>query len=328
MEEGMGECRHGKFDLRKGCPKCIAEKKAEAEVNSPENIKKRVEAVQPKEEVSPTPTYRCPNDCQFQLVSDDCTGHPEVGGCSKEEELPENTTLEAEGDYPQCPLYKPRELFPAMAEPTAVIKVDPGTAPSFVKHLESAQRIVAIAASREIITEADAKAANDDLNVMAELRKAVDEERKSFTVPLNDHLAAINGAYKLITGPLMEADQITRRLLTDYKVEQQRKADEAKKLNQDAIDLARRQAEANNGEFTVETKPVPVPFAPKLTRTDQGKSGLVDHWKFRVVDLEKLPREYMVPDEAMLNSIAQKQHDKKQVPGVEFYNEPGLRVTR
>ena len=211
---------------------------------------------------------------------------------------------------------------------TAIVRVDPGAAPSFANHLEAAKRIVEIAASREILTEADAKAANDDLNVMSELRKAVDEERKSFTVPLNEHLAAINGAYKLITGPLAEADQITRMLLTAYKVEQQRKAAEAEKLNQDALDLARRQAEAHGGEFTVETKPVPIPFAPKLTRTDQGKSGLVDDWKFRIVDLEKLPREYMVPDEDMLNFLAKKQHDKKQVPGVEFYNEPSLRVTR
>ncbi|MBA7598380.1 hypothetical protein ES703_05395 [subsurface metagenome] len=278
MAEAKGHCKHGEFLLREGCAQCIAEKRAEAEVNSPKNIKKRIKAVQPKEEVG-----------------------------------------------------EPIRITSSLLEEsaTAIIKVDPAIMPSFAKHLESAQRIVKIAASREIITEEDAKAANDDLTVMGELRKAVEVERKSFTVPLNDHLNAINGAYKLITGPLQEADQITRRLLTAYKVEQQRKAAAAEKLNQDAIDLARRQAEASGtGEFTVDTKPVPVPFAPKLTRTDQGKSGLVDHWKFRIVDLEKLPREYMVPDEAMLNSIAQKQHDKKQVPGVEFYNEPSLRVTR
>ena len=212
---------------------------------------------------------------------------------------------------------------------TVIVKVNPGIAPSFAKHLEVAKRLVEIASSRQIVTEADAKSVNDDLNVMAELRKAVDLERKTFTTPLNDHLTAINGAYKLITGPLTEAVQIYRRLLTAYKVEQQRKATEAEKINRDAIELARRQAEASGtGEFTVETKPVPVPFAPKLTRTDQGKSGLVDQWKYEVVDIDALPREYMIPDDAMLSSIAKQQHDKRPVKGIRFYNEPGLRVTR
>ena len=46
MEENKGHCKHGDFDLIKGCAQCI-EKRAEAEVNSPENIRKRIEAVQP-----------------------------------------------------------------------------------------------------------------------------------------------------------------------------------------------------------------------------------------------------------------------------------------
>ncbi len=314
MEESRGHCKHGDFDLREGCPQCIAEKQAEAEVNSPENIAERIEAVQPEpatETLAETLRKALPTCEQvgevFKAVADEIKN-------------PSPEPIQAEGET---------EVLSVESPGTAIVKVDPGIAPSFAKHLEAAKLIVEIAAARKILNEADAKAANDDLNVMAELRKAVDLERKSFTIPLNDHLSAINGAYKLITGPLTEADQITRRLLTAYKVEQQRKAAEAEKLNQDAVDLARRQAEASGtGEFTAEITPVPVPFAPKLTKTDQGKSGLVDNWKYRIVDPEKLPREYMVPDDAMLTSIAKKHHDNKQVAGVEFYNEPGLRVKR
>ncbi len=212
---------------------------------------------------------------------------------------------------------------------TAIVKVDPGTAPSFAQHLEAAKRMVEIAKSCEILTEADAKAVNDDLNAMAELEKAIDAERKTFTVPLNGYLSSINGEYKLITDPLTEAKQIYRKLLTAWKVEQQRKAAEVEKLNRDAIDVARRQAEASGtGEYTAEIKPVPVPFVPKLTRTDQGKSGLVDNWKFEIVDIDEVPREYMIPDEAMLNSIAKQHHDRRKVKGVRFKNEPSLRVTR
>ena len=39
----MGHCKHGDFELTKGCPECIAERQAaEAEVNSPESIAKRI----------------------------------------------------------------------------------------------------------------------------------------------------------------------------------------------------------------------------------------------------------------------------------------------
>jgi len=50
----MGKCKHGEFELTKGCPQCIAERQAAgAEVNSPESIAKRIkeaeEAVAGKE---------------------------------------------------------------------------------------------------------------------------------------------------------------------------------------------------------------------------------------------------------------------------------------
>ncbi len=107
-----------------------------------------------------------------------------------------------------------------------------------------------------------------------------------------------------------------------------RKADEAEKLNREAIDLARRQAEANNGEFTVETQPVPIPYAPKLTRTDQGKSGLVDRWKWRLTDINQVQIQYLIPNETLLDGLAKAYHDTRPLDGIEFYNEPTLRVSK
>ncbi len=318
----------------------------DAEVNSEENIAKRVEAVQPKEEGGAEIIILCNGGCGRTTESIDQNIAFGDSAAGKFEQI------DGSGvpiwTCPDClakqkpsgkPLVVTESLLEETAGPvvavsekaheiTAIINVDPGATPSFAKHLEAARRVLEIAKSCEIRTEADAKSVNDDLNVMAELEKATDAERKTFTVPLNGYLSSINGEYKLITDPLTEAKQIYRRLLTAYKVEQQRKAAAAEKLNQEAIDLARRQAEANNGEFTVETKPVPVPFAPKLTRTDQGSSGLVDAWKYEVVDLDKIPREFMIPDHDMLSSIATKQHNKRPVQGVRFYNEPTLRSYR
>ena len=44
-------------------------------------------------------------------------------------------------------------------------------------------------------------------------------------------------------------------------------------------------------------------------------------WKARVVDAAQIPREYMVPNEKMLNDVAGATKGKLAVPGVEFYSE-------
>jgi len=209
---------------------------------------------------------------------------------------------------------------------TAVVKINPTSVPSFSKHLDAAFRILEIARARTITTEDDAKSANDDLTVMSELRKAVEAERKTFTGPLNDYVSSINAAYKEITNPLIDADQITRKTLTDWKVLQLRKSKEVEELNRKALEVAQEQARLNNGEFTADITPVTIPETPRLTRTDQGTTGLVDNWKYRIVDIDKLPREYMIEDTAMLTTIAKKHHDMKQIPGVEFYNEQTVKV--
>ena len=211
---------------------------------------------------------------------------------------------------------------------TALVTVNPRNDQAIIALYEQGLELLRYAEARVFLTNDDLKPATDDLAIISKVLKGMEEKRKEYLKPFQDHIKETNEAYKFFMEPIEAADKITRGKMVIFKVEQQRKVAEAEKLNWDAIDLARRQAEANNGEFTIDIKPVPVPFAPKLTRTDMGKSGLIDNWKFRIIDLEKLPREYMVPDEAMLNSIAKKHHDNKQVPGVEFYNEPGLRVSR
>ncbi|MBA7684472.1 hypothetical protein ES703_92868 [subsurface metagenome] len=81
------------------------------------------------------------------------------------------------------------------------------------------------------------------------------------------------------------------------------------------------------GELTESVNLVEVaPEAPKSVSTDMGTSGMTDSWKYEVFDFALLPDEYKVPDTAMLNSIAKKHHDQKQVPGVRFFNEPFITV--
>lgn len=288
MEETKGHCKHGTFLLREGCPQCIGEERAEAEVNSPENIKKRIEAVQPEE----------------------------------------NQGLVEETTYPE-PLnsYEGTVAAKPLPPTLATVRVQPGRDEAVVALLNEVTRIKEYADKRVVKTPQDDIDATNDLAAISELTKAVQDKRKEYVGPLNEHVKAINDAFKLLTEPLEQANKITRDKMTAYRLELQRIQREQEEINRKRIEAAEAEMKLK-GELTESVNLVEVDEAPKLTRAEMGTSGLVDNWKFRIVDLEKLPREYMVPDEAMLNSIAKKQHDKKQVPGVEFYNEPGLRVTR
>ena len=209
---------------------------------------------------------------------------------------------------------------------TALV-IPPGADTEVMSYHQEALKLQEYAVARLIGSVEDLAVATDDLITISNLKKTMEAKRVELVKPKQDEVKTIQDTYKTLMAPVFEADRITRQKMTTFQLEQDRKAREAEQVNREAQELARKQAAlSGTGEITVDTTPVEVPSAPKVTRTDVGTSGLVANWKYRVVDIEKLPREYMVPDDAMLKSIAKQHHDKKPVPGVEFYNEPGMAV--
>jgi hypothetical protein len=193
---------------------------------------------------------------------------------------------------------------------------------------QDAKACLVYADARVIATAEDLALANDDLVIIGQLKKAMEAKRVQLVKPMQDEVKAIQETYKTLMAPVLDADRITRDKMTAFKLEEERKVREAEELNRQAQEIARKQAQMNNGEFTVDTTPVVVPETPRLTRSTLGTGGLVANWKYRVVNLQEVPREYLVVDDAMLKHIAKTHHDKKPVPGIEFYNEPSVTVRR
>lgn len=288
MEKGT--CRHGEFDLLEGCPECIRERKEEAEINSPANIAERIRIANiPAGQEELTLTSVDPGAWH--------TGEEEV-----------------------------RTVTPSDPQ-TAMIVINPGQDLRVTALYQEGCRLYEFAEARIIKNNEDMKPATDDQAIVTQTRKAIEEIRKGYANPIRGHLDAVNAAFKEFTDPLVKADTINRQKMTAYLVEVKRKAAEAEAINRAKIELARREAEhSGTGEFTVDTTPVEVTQAPRLTRTDMGSSGLAANWKWEVVDRSLVPDAYLVVDAAMLSAIAKKHHDQKPVPGIRFYNEPGLRV--
>lgn len=188
-----------------------------------------------------------------------------------------------------------------------------------VKLFDSARSLV-------IATTEDLKPANDSLSFISKLKKAMESKRKTYLDPLKASMDAIRDTYDYLMIPVLEADKIIRAKMTAYDAEQRRIRAEQEGINRKRQEAAEAELRLK-GKVTEPVNLVEVASEPtKSVSTDIGSSGLTDHWKYEIIDFALLPDEYKVVDSSMLNAVAKKHHDQKQVPGVRFYNEPFITV--
>lgn len=264
MQETKGHCKHGEFDLREGCPQCIAEKRGNP------------------------------------AVATDKRGRP----------------VESETS--------PETIFPSIlpADQTALIKIAPDKDEGYIKLLAETTKLLEYSNKLVIKGLEDKKAATNDLIIMGELSKKIEVMKKQWLGPIDEHRKAVFAMFQQVSEPLAQAVRQTKAAMLSFDQEQERIRREQEAINREKQALAEREA-------AVSGKPVEpvelVEVAPEVsttTRTDLGSVSQRDNWKYQVEDFAALPDEFKLPDTVMLNSIAKKYHDKKQVPGVRFYNEP------
>jgi hypothetical protein len=198
-----------------------------------------------------------------------------------------------------------------------------------IKNLyEQATTALRYAEGRVIQSNDDLKPATEDLASIANLKKALTEQKKRYLDPLNDKVKAFRAAFDKFFEPIEQADKVTRQKILTFKSEQERKAREAEELNRQAIELARKQAALNGGEFTVDTTPVLVPkTAPDKINTEVGTAGISQIWKFEVIDFDLLSNEYKMADEVKIGKVVRATKGSVAIRGVKIWAEEILRVT-
>lgn len=344
MEETKGRCKHGEFIIRDGCPLCIAERQGR-EGNTEESIAEAVKAAQHPPDVPPglremeeglrsegltlasAEAYHCPPDCRFCIPSGGPADNPEIGGCAVEDKIPPGARYENNPLLPLCPEY--RWFTPAAESESATetaVALRPGEDMEAHGYYADGVRLLEYAQCRVIKTLEDNKSANDDLSMIAKLKKVMENKRKALLDPLKLQSDAIRETYNYLMAPVLEADKITRDKMLAYDAEQRRIRAEQEEINRKRQEAAEQEMKLK-GELSESVNLVEVtPEPAKRVSTDMGTTGMVDHWKYEVVDFSLLPDEYKVADSAMLNAAAKKHHDQKQIPGVRFYNEPIIAV--
>ncbi len=200
----------------------------------------------------------------------------------------------------------------------ATVKISPEINTEFLNLRTQVEGLAKYAASRIIKSLEDIKAANDDIILISKVSNAVEDLRKSYTQPLNDHIKAINLTFKQLSEPLEMADKITDDKILAYRRDVIKKQQEAEAINRQKGELARREAEFNGtGEVTINTEPVIVPEVPKTVKTESGTLGIRKIRKARVVDFSKLPDNYKLPNQRLLDTAAST--GVQAIAGVEFY---------
>lgn len=215
------------------------------------------------------------------------------------------------------------------------------------KAVEARDTMLALVEVLDRYTEIhDPEAQSAAVELLARGRAAVrqfDAKRKEMGEGARKVLADLNASFTELSGPVEEQLRKVESAIKAYnrEVEEQRRA--AEQARRDA-EAAKRKAEQEEREKIakeqgLEPPPPPPereeaqPPAPAPTTKLAGSHGSAaqyrDNWKWRVVDIDQVPEQFLVPVEervqkATLNAIAKSQKDKAMVPGVEFYNDPVL----
>ena len=211
------------------------------------------------------------------------------------------------------------------AAATAVIRVDPGADRVVVALRNEVAHLLGWAKTLEVRDVEGMKRATDDLTLLATLKRAIEDKRKEYIGPVNDHVKAINESFKSLAVPLEDADRITRGKILAYRREEERKIREAEEINRLREEAARREMELK-GEITepvgiVEVAPPP----PSRVQTEVGSLGTTKTRKWEVEDITKIPPEYLAIDAARVGRVVRA--GIPSIPGIRIWEEEGLRVT-
>ena len=207
---------------------------------------------------------------------------------------------------------------------TELQRIDPRLDVEINTFYEEAKRLLDYANARSISTLEETKLATDDLALISKLRKAMEQKRKDYLLPFQEHVKEVNDVYKSLMLPIEQADLVTRQKVMAYQREQARIKAEQDEINRLRLEAASKEAALNNGEIKESVNLVDVVNVPKKVYTDNGTLGTSKVWKFEIEDLSKIPLDYLTPDMVKIGKVIRA---GVKIAGIKSWQEDSLRVT-
>jgi hypothetical protein len=156
-----------------------------------------------------------------------------------------------------------------------------------------------------------------------EITKPLDESKKRvmdlFRVPV-ERLEIVESRIKAAMLAFQRAIEDARAVAEAKAIEERRKLEAAREKAMAKGDWDRAvQVSQKSAEVRINAPPPVAKIAGVQTR---------EIWKWRVVDANKIPREFLIPDEAKLGRLARELKGEAKVEGVEFFSETMLASAR
>ncbi|MBT9143618.1 MAG: hypothetical protein DDT29_02026 [Dehalococcoidia bacterium] len=201
---------------------------------------------------------------------------------------------------------------------------------------EAAEQHLVVAQAIAVYNADDYQSASKVLKAIKSHLKEVEDLRKGMTKPLDAAKAKIMAFFKPVTESLTNAETRTKKAMLAWQAEEEQKRleeerrlqalarKEQERLDRLAAERAQRWEDKGQLEKAEQIRDsVPVIPVPIVVREAPKAEGISTRaiWKFRIVSGEKIPREYLIPNEKMLGDFARATKGTIAIPGIEFYAE-------
>lgn len=197
-----------------------------------------------------------------------------------------------------------------------------------------------------IKSQAELDLATEILKEIKSRYKELETQRKEITAPLDKAKKAVMDLFRTPLENLEKAEKKLKAGITAYTAEMERKAREEQlrlqKLAEEEAEKERKKLEAKikraeeSGkvdkveELQAQKEAIAPIEVPVITPQVEKPKGIAfrEVWSAEVVDINQLPREYLIPDMQKLNKVAQATKGTISIPGVKFIMQKVVVSTR
>ncbi len=168
---------------------------------------------------------------------------------------------------------------------------------------------LAMVEAMPVATEEDHAFAGEVLLMVKAQWKELEEKRTAVTGPINEALKELNSWFKPVQAPLKEAERILKEKISAFIIAR-------KAANEAAMLAAAQAAQAGDGKAAL-VHVGAIQEAPKVAGI-----SVKEVWDFEVVNLDEVPREYLMVDERKVREAIWYADTEKRapllIPGLRF----------
>ena len=181
----------------------------------------------------------------------------------------------------------------------------------------------------EVVNDETCEKASEMLVMIKKCEKKLDEERKKRVAIPNQFVRKVNARAKEFLNPLLKLERDLKAKIRDYKIrlelerrEMEKKAEEERKRLQEQLDKEAKE----KGIEPVKLPEIAMPNERLKVTTKNGTVFERKDWTFKIVDFERIPREYLMVDSKKVNAAIRA--GVREIPGIEIYQEVEIATRR